>query len=204
VEAFHLSLERLRQPSVYALLVHHAQDLLTGDGRRFMNALAGLKARGLVQKVGVSVYDSHEVAGVLARHAIDIVQLPLNILDQRMLESGTLARLKAAGIEVHARSVFLQGLLLMDPDRPSACFRAVQERLRRLRHFASMHGLTPLEAALHFVVDRDEIDCAVIGVARQGQLAEIVAACRSTVAPEDYSGFALHDEEIINPARWPR
>jgi aryl-alcohol dehydrogenase-like predicted oxidoreductase len=203
VDAFRLSLERLRQPAVYGLLVHQAQDLLAAGGERLMAALADLKARGLVEKIGVSVYDQGELDAVLARFSIDIVQLPFSVLDQRLLESGALARLKRAGVEVHARSVFLQGLLLMEPDSLGGHFRAAQAPLRRLHAFAREHGRTPLETALRFVADRDEIDCAVIGVAHHDELEEIIAASRSAAAADDYSCFALHDEAMLNPARWP-
>ena len=201
--AFHLSLERLRQPSVYALLAHHAGDLLAKDGERLMDALSALKAQHFVQKVGVSVYDRQELDAVLERFPVDIVQIPFSVLDQRLLASGSLASLKLAGVEVHARSIFLQGLLLMNPDSLGEHFLHAQGPLCRLRTFAHERGQTPLETALHFVADRKEIDCAIIGVARHEELKEIIAAYRASSAAGDYSGFAVHDEAILNPARWP-
>lgn len=203
LDAFRLSLERLRQPRIYALLVHDAQDLLAAESERLMDALASLKVQHVVEKLGVSVYDERELDAVRARFPVDIVQLPFSVLDQRLLASGALARLKRAGIEVHARSVFLQGLLLMEPDSLGEYFHAVRDALRRLHAFSRARGHTPLETALRFVADRDEIDCAVIGVARHEELEEIVAACRGAAATEDYSAFALPDEAILNPARWP-
>jgi aryl-alcohol dehydrogenase-like predicted oxidoreductase len=202
-EAFTLSLERLRQPRVYALLVHQARDLLAADAGRLIDVMDGLKAQGQIQKFGVSIYDESEMKAVLERHSIDIVQLPFNVFDQRLLESGTLARLRALDIEVHARSVFLQGLLLMEPGSLAGYFESAREPLTRLRAIACKHGRTVLETALRFAADRPEIDCAVIGIARHQELDEIVAACRAQAVDEDYSGLALHDESILNPARWP-
>jgi aryl-alcohol dehydrogenase-like predicted oxidoreductase len=201
--AFHLSLGRLRQPSIYALLVHHAGDLLAEDGERLMDALSILKTRRLVQRVGVSVYDQQELDAVIERFPVDIVQLPFSIIDQRLLANGSLASLKLAGVEVHARSIFLQGLLLMEPDNLAEHFLAAQDALRRLRSYSHERGQTPLETALHFVAGREEIDCAIIGVSRHEELEEIIAASRTNSAVEDYSGFALDDEAILNPARWP-
>ncbi|MGH8616802.1 MAG: aldo/keto reductase [Burkholderiales bacterium] len=203
IDAFRVSLDRLRQPRVYGLLTHHARNLLAAGGERLMEALAALRTQGLVQKVGVSVYDQSELDAVLDRFPVDIVQLPFNVLDQRLLAGGALERLKRAGVEVHARSVFLQGLLLMEPDGLDAHFHAARDPLRRLHAFAQARGRTPLETALHFVADRDEIDCAVIGVARHEELEDIVAACRGHATAEDYSGFAVHDEAVLNPALWP-
>ena len=51
---------------------------------------------------------------------LDIIQIPFNIFDRRLLESGMIDILHDQGIEIHSRSVFLQGLLLMsEKDRPS-------------------------------------------------------------------------------------
>jgi len=202
-DAFKLSLERLKQPRIYALLVHQVRDLLAEDAERLIEVMQDLKTQGQIEKLGVSVYDEVELEAVVKRHSIDIVQLPLNVLDQRLLESGALARLRALDIEVHARSVLLQGLLLMEPGRLGAYFKAAQEPLRRLRALAREHGRTVLETALQFTAGRREIDCAVIGVAHHQELEEIVAACSKKAAAEDYSSLALHDESILNPARWP-
>jgi aryl-alcohol dehydrogenase-like predicted oxidoreductase len=203
ITAFHLSLERLCQPSVYALLVHHAGDLLAKDADRLMEALLILKSQHLIQKVGVSVYDQRELDAVITRFPVDIVQLPFSVLDQRLLANGSLASLKHAGVEVHARSVFLQGLLFMDPDSLGEYFLAAQGALRRLRAFAHERGQTPLEIALRFVTNRDEVDCAIVGISRHEELEEIIAAYQTSSAIDDYSGFAVHDDAILNPARWP-
>lgn len=201
--AFRLSLERLQQPAVYALLVHHAGDLLAQDGALLMDALLTLKADRLAQKIGVSLYDQNELDAVLERYPIDIVQIPFSVLDQRLLASGSLARLKLAGVEVHARSIFLQGLLLMDPNALAKHFLAAQHPIRRLRALALEHGRTPLEIALNFVAGCDGIDYAIVGVSRHEDLIEIVAATQRDALLEDYSGFAVHDEAILNPACWP-
>ncbi|MFZ5556231.1 MAG: aldo/keto reductase [Pseudomonadota bacterium] len=202
-DAFQLSLGRLRQPRVYALLVHHAQDLLAADAERLVEMMQDLKAQGHIERFGVSVYNKKEIDAILERHRVDLIQLPLNVLDQRLLESGTLARLRAKGIEVYARSVFLQGLLLMNPDSLAGHFKAAAEPLIKLRAFARKHGRTVLETALQFAADRPEVDCAIVGVLRQRELEEIVAASRARSVAEDYSGLALHDDFILNPARWP-
>lgn len=201
--AFHSSLERLHQPAIYGLLVHHASDLLAKDGEHLMSALVSLKSRGLVSKVGVSIYDQPELDAILSRFPIDVVQLPFNVLDQRLLESETLQRLSEAGIEIHARSIFLQGLLLMDPEKLGTHFMPAKDSLKRLHEFARANGRTPLELALHFATSRKEIDCVIIGVNHHEELADIISASRQLPLMDDYSGFAIRDETILNPARWP-
>jgi aryl-alcohol dehydrogenase-like predicted oxidoreductase len=202
--AFHLSLKRLRQPAIYGLLVHRASDLLAKGGERFMSALSSLKSEGFVTKIGVSVSDQRELDTLLSRFSIDLIQLPLNILDQRLLESGALSYLKEAGIEIHARSAFLQGLLLMNPENLEGYFRPAREYLRKFHELAKAHHKTPIELALKFVTSRKEIDCVVIGVNHPEELVEILSVAQLPPLINDYSGFAIRDEAILNPARWPQ
>ena len=113
--AFFTSLDRLRQDRVYGLLIHHGSDLLIPGGERLIELLSSLKRGGQVEKVGVSIYSGDELDGVLEKFVPDIVQLPLNIADQRLRNSGHLAKLDGLGVEIHVRSV-LQGVLLAAPD----------------------------------------------------------------------------------------
>jgi aryl-alcohol dehydrogenase-like predicted oxidoreductase len=169
-----------------------------------MGVLRKLKAEGVTEKIGVSVYDERQIEAILSRHAVEVVQVPVSVLDQRLLASGTLARLRQQGVEVHARSAFLQGLLLMDPDRLAAHFQPAVPTLRRFHEFARAQGITPLQAALAFVADLEDIDYAVIGVTRHEELQEIAAAFRPRPDLRDgFAGFALRDESVLNPARWP-
>ncbi|MDP1672295.1 MAG: aldo/keto reductase [Burkholderiales bacterium] len=203
ISAFHFSLERLRQPSVYGLLAHHASDLLAKGGEHLMSTLVSLKSQGLIKKIGVSVYDQLELDAILSRYTIDMIQLPFNVLDQRLLENGTLSRLNKDGIEIHARSIFLQGLLLMDPDNLGSHFRSAQGPLKKFHEFSRSHGKTPLELALNFAINRKEIDHIIIGINHPEELAEILSAAQLPPAIDNYSDFAIHDETVLNPARWP-
>ena len=75
--------------------------------------MARLKQQGLVKKIGVSVYNNQQIDYVLDNFSIDLIQLPINILDQRLINDESLVKLKKHNVEIHARSALLQGLLLM-------------------------------------------------------------------------------------------
>ena len=116
---FYHSLEYLKQDSVYGVLMHNASDLLKPGAEKLFDQLQKLKQEEKITKIGVSVYDHSQLQAILEIFDIDLVQLPFNIIDKRLIDSGMLAKLKNRGIEVHARSVFLQGLLLMsERNRP--------------------------------------------------------------------------------------
>ncbi len=202
---FRQSLSRLRQSRTYGLLLHRAEDLLSVQGPRLMAALQEFKQQGLVSKVGVSVYEPGQTSRILDRYPIDLVQLPLNLYDQRFLHTGVADRMKELGIEVHARSAFLQGLLLMNPDRLPAGFDSIRGHHERLCREIAAAGLTPLEASLRFCLAESRIDKVIVGCETPAQLSEILrVACDAGDGLLDPEQFAVEDEAIVNPARWTR
>lgn len=202
-EAFEVSLTKLGKKSVYGLLIHHADDLLAKGGEYLMEAMLSLKASGAVKKIGVSVYDSNQIEQILERYSVDLVQLPINVFDQRLLMNGNLKALKNAGIEIHARSIFLQGLLLMPVEQMPDFFSPIKSLATSYNKFLSSHDITPLQGALSFAQQCEEIDSVILGVSSIDELTEIIAAWNS--APElniDFSHYACADTRMINPAQW--
>jgi aryl-alcohol dehydrogenase-like predicted oxidoreductase len=119
------SLAKLKRNSVYGLLLHNPADLLGIDGDELLAALVNLKRDGLIKKFGVSIYAPTELDSLFSQipnFLPDIVQAPLNVIDQSIASSGWLARLSEMNVEVHIRSVFLQGLLLQQPNERSVSF----------------------------------------------------------------------------------
>ncbi len=200
-ETYHQSLQKLKQSSLYGLLFHNADDLLASKGYLLWDKMMELKSRGLVRKIGVSVYTGAQIDKILEKYAIDLIQIPLNILDQRLLRAGYLEKLKRAGVEIHVRSVFLQGLLLMDPETLPPYFNSVKEHLRKYHLYLREKNLTPLQSALGFVLGIKEVDAVICGVNNYVQLLELCSAAKSS-AIENFDRFALSDEAILNPAQW--
>jgi aryl-alcohol dehydrogenase-like predicted oxidoreductase len=161
---FQESLGKLRQPAVYGLLLHDVDDLLKPGGHLLWDRMERLKLEGKVEKIGVSVYTEDQIEAVLASYRIDLIQLPINVLDQRLLQFGQLTALQQAGIEIHARSAFLQGALLISPDSLPAVFERIRSLLNT--YHAEMHsrGLTLVQAALSFVCSLPQIDAGGCGV----------------------------------------
>ncbi len=198
------SLAQLGCKKIYGILIHHADDLIGPYGTSILEALTTVKNCGVVEKIGVSVYDSGQIDEVLKRKWVpDIIQLPINVLDQRLVKNGYLKKLKNLGVEIHARSLFLQGLLLMDADRIPDYFRNESGHFVDYAKFLADKQLSRIEAALGFIKQQQEIDVAIVGVTDPEELTEIVAAWRSQKALTlDMSRFGLSDEAIINPSKW--
>lgn len=205
LDALGRSLERLRIDRAYGLLVHHAADLDKPGWQHLVDALQEAKTRGLVEHIGVSIYDERQLALAQSRFRPEIVQLPFNALDRRPIMSGTLARLKARGTEVHARSLFLQGLLLMTPSGLPEFFRPLRPALADLRDEWARCGLSPVAACLAFVMRQSAIDAAIIGVNRRVEFDEIAAAlaeAEKIAWPAD-GMLPEIDPVYLDPSRWP-
>jgi len=200
-QTFKHSLLTMSTESAYGLLIHHVDDLFIDGGHHLMERMLGLKQQGLVRKIGASVYTAVQIDRLLDRYAIDLIQIPINVFDQRLLRSGHLAKLKEAGIEIHARSVFLQGLLLMDPSEVPPYFESIRQHLTRYQEQMRQKGLTLLQAAIGFVAGMDHIDVVICGVNNHNQLKDICSSFRP-VPVDSYAKFALSDENVLNPSLW--
>lgn len=198
------SLGRLGLSQLYGFMLHRSRDLFREDGCGVCAELMAMKERGAVSKIGVSVYDSGEIDAVLEKFAIDIIQLPLNIFDQRLIASGCLDRLKERGVEIHARSVFLQGLALMRPDKTPAYFSEVRYKLAGYRVRLGELGLSAVQGALAFVRGVPQVDVVVLGVENARQLEANISdfEIAGKFADVDWSEFAIDDPRFVNPANW--
>lgn len=199
------SLAALGCERVEALLVHDADDLTGPHGPAIWEAMQAAKAAGRVGKIGVSVYRGEQVDAVLDRFAIEIVQLPFNPLDRRLIEAGQLARLKDARVEVHARSLFLQGLLLQAPEAIEPRFGALREAVAELHGWAAGEEMTPLQGVLALALAEARIDRFIIGITSVAELEDIVSAAqiRQGVQPQaDFVSSVALDARHLDPSRW--
>jgi len=182
------------------LLVHSVGDLQGAKGDDLWQALKGLKADGAVGGIGISAYAAEDPVNLAERFRPDAMQVPFSLLDQRLLRDGSLARLKELGVEVHARSLFLQGLLFMD--RPPVKLAHAGPMLDSVKALVKAAKTTLLDAALGFVLSRPEVDFAVIGVTGEQQLKEILAAVAAPAPALDWEACALNDARLLTPSLW--
>lgn len=195
------SLGRIGIDSLHGLLLHRPGQLLEDIGAELFAALQSLKADGLVAKVGISVYGPAELDALSGRYTFDLVQAPLNILDRSLVDSGWAQRLKKDGIEVHTRSAFLQGLLLMPKEKRHAKFDRWKDIWSEWDQWLAETGLSPLQACLRYANKLDCTDRVVVGVDNVAQLEEIIAAAEG-VLPSLPQFKVLQDDRLVNPATW--
>ncbi len=195
------SLARLGVAQLYGLLLHRPEQLLGPRGDELYGALLGLQEQGVVRKIGVSIYDPAELEQITRKWSFDLVQAPFNILDRRMLDSGWVDRLQALGIEVHARSIFLQGLLIMPGGSRPARFNRWQEIWETWECWLADNRLSPLEACLRYALSVPGLDKLVVGVDGIRQFREIVAVGEQLLGSTPDFPRVL-DQALINPSMW--
>jgi aryl-alcohol dehydrogenase-like predicted oxidoreductase len=196
------SLARLRCDAVHGLLLHRPDDLLSAWGDEVMDWLMRIKGEGRAGKIGVSVYAEDDLDSLMSRYPLDLIQAPVNVFDQRLVQSGALQRCRNRGAEIHVRSVFLQGLLLMEPSELPAYFHRYADRLAKFGQFARQQGLAPAAAALAYVRNLPEADAIIVGANDHVQLLQLIDAFGQSPDGLDFAPFAETDPALLNPSRW--
>lgn len=193
------SLTKLKRPSIYGLLIHNPDFLTTSNGKTIAEQLTRFKESGLVKKVGLSLYHPNQVE-LFTICKPDIVQIPLNILDQRFLQTGLLTLFKSLGIEIHVRSAFLQGLLLMSPLHRHKYFDQFDE-LNKWDQYIAEHSFSRLNTCLSFLKNIKEIDHLIVGCCSEVELSQIYNAWQSA---EPIPKLDLHAENdaLLIPSNW--
>lgn len=193
------SLDRLRRTRLDLLTVHHADALSHPDWREIVQALRDAREAGLTDRIGVSIYDPTELDLVIERLAPEVVQVPINPLDRRFIDPACLDRLRRHGIRLHARSVFLQGLLLAEPEALPAFARG-HRALVEWRAWLDARGLSARTACLAHILAEPMVETAIVGVGGDADLAGLIEALPTGPMAVDFNASA---PDLIDPRRWP-
>lgn len=201
-KALELSLSRLRLESCHGFLLHDAGLLNNNGAEQVAKELHQLKSEKRVSRIGFSSYDPAEAELLCERYNFDMVQLPFNLLDQRAGESGALARLKRKGVSVSVRSVFLQGLLLSLPRSSQQNANLPLEAVEEFHQACQKNKVTPLRAALGFVLQEKDISSIVLGCASIKEWEEILFALKQPRVTISWSPQTNFQREMLDPRTW--
>lgn len=198
---FENTLENLRAERIQGLLLHNPKDLLAQYGDEVFLYLKGLRSQQLVSKVGVSIYDPGYLSDITSRYEIDLVQGPVNVFDNQIHASGWLERLANLGIEFHARSIFLQGVLLSPEIQANKFFSHWDTVFLDFNNWVRHSGVSALEKCFAHVRSFENISRIIVGVENVEQICDAVVAVNQK--PARAPSFTSHDfETLINPSRW--
>ena len=201
-EAIRGSLARLGLERLPVVMLHHEED------GRHLEALLRMRELGLIERVGISVMTPEGLAGVVDG-GVDVVQLAASALDRRFARAGLLEELRRREITVHARSAYLQGLLLMPEAAVPAELAAVLPARRSLAALAHEAGISLGELALRFVLAEPGVTAVVVGAESVGQVRANAAYARQGPLPDDLAEAVRRavpelPDELVVPHLWPR
>tara|TARA_B100000035_G_scaffold55516_1_gene43884 strand:- start:1298 stop:2170 length:873 start_codon:yes stop_codon:yes gene_type:complete len=195
------SLKNLNRSNLHALLLHNPEDLLGPNGDRIFNYLNNFKNEGVISKIGLSIYSPSILDKLIPRYEFDLVQAPFNILDTRLLDSGWLEKLNAIGIEIHARSIFLQGLLLIPSQEIPNEFKRWESIFIKIEKWSKEKKMSLIEACILFTLKQKKIDKIILGIDSLKHLKEILKIDfkKNILGLPKISSI---DESLINPSKW--
>jgi len=196
------SLKRLRTDSIHTYLAHRSRSFKDQD---VLKAASKAKERGLIQKFGVSVYSPSELEWMMEEDMpFEVVQIPFSIFDQRF--KPLLPKLKDRGVEIHVRSVFLQGLFFLAASELNESFNSVKDKVEKIQELSLKEDIPLSALLLNYATLHGEIDKIVIGVTSKHELEENLKACeyieRCRPLVEILNEFVCTDERIIVPSNW--
>lgn len=192
-------LKELNVNKLYALLIHNTSKLKYKSGHNLFEVLHKLKKKKKFTKLGVSVYTRRELDFVMKNYKIDIVNLPISVANQDFYKKNYLSKIKNEGIEIHARSIFLQGLLLSNYNQLPKKFRN-NKFFKEWFSWLKMKNYNALDASLSFIKEINHIDKIVIGVDNLDQLKKIFKSYKKKLK---YKFIKFKQIQILrNPSKW--
>jgi len=198
------SMKLLQVEKLHGVLFHKLDDLRDSRLEKTLEILRAGRDAGILSKIGVSIYNRADLELALEVFPdLNLLQLPANVLDMNLLESDEVHKLKSRGVEIHVRSVFLQGLLLTSPSQLSDFFEPLKPALIKLQNVAAKTGRSVLELVLAKIRHHSSVDAVLVGATTLGELTEITSAWESASEYEDFELPAV-PREILDPRVWPK
>ena len=200
------SLLDLQLDRIPICLLHNAKDMNNYDGM-IRKTLLKLKHEKLINLIGVSAYTPEEVKEFLKYDDFDVIQIPINIFDRRLINTKLLDELHNSKKIIFARSIFLQGLLFLDPHSLPKKLEIAKDPLIELNEFCKERNITIHEIAFKFIQGLNPITSMIVGVEDLLQLKQSVEIFNSEPLSKEINKdlcnrFNDLPEELINPIKW--
>lgn len=191
--------------NLYAYIFHDYSTFKTNQ--HLLDDLVEEKVHGRINKIGFSLYYPSQLEDILNNKIpCDIIQIPYNILDKRF--DSLLNSAKNNGIEIHVRSIFLQGLLFISPENLSEYFTPIKKLINNLNVISRNADISISAICLCHVVLNKFLDKIVIGVDSVENLLENIDALKYIEAVRDINSeldaLICNDENFVLPFNWKK
>ncbi len=195
------SIKRFKTKKISGIFLHHAEDLLGRNKKDLYDSLQKAKEKGLVEKIGVSIYNFKTLEKILKEFKFDIVQVPFNIFDRRLEHFKYLKKIKEKKIKIYIRSIFLKGILLLGTEKIPKNFFKWNPLFKLWNSWLARNKISNLNACINYVFNFKEVDKIIIGVSNLQQIKEIFNAVQNKTKLFPKNLFS-NDQNLINPIKW--
>lgn len=199
---FYNTMEKLRTQKLYGVLFHRSEDLLAKSGTSFYKFLEEKKEQNIIQKIGISIYSSQELEFLLDKYNFDIIQAPVNIADTRIINYWKKNESLLKNTELHARSIFLQGLLLKPFEEISSKFYELEPLFNLLKKKSLENNISVSEILFSYVNSINCVDKIIVGLWSMEELQQLISFSKNCKILDTYNLKFKFSENIINPKLW--
>lgn len=203
IHSLEKSLQNLKIDQVNAVMFHSFEDFKSTKEEE-INSLLELKGKKYM-KLGISLYTNAQMKEIAEKEIFDLVQVPFNVLDNEKQRGEILKELKRKNLEIHTRSVFLQGLFFMKKDRIPVKLHPLVKYLNDLESIAEHFSLDISTLATQYALSKEYIDCVLIGVDSVDQLKINLKNIESKVplpALNAIDEIFVTETSLLNPSTW--
>lgn len=197
------NIEILNVDFLYGYMFHSYNHLI--GATKIFEKLQRIKEEGLIRKIGISLYSNHEIEDIITRfEGFDFIQIPFNLLDNDYQRKKIIQKVRKKGIEIHTRSVFLQGLFFKDINAFPDKLKPLTPYLNTLNQLKKSHDFKTESLALQYVIQKEYIDHVLIGVDSEEQLIKNMNAIHSQMSLPNkiIDNIAVSDINLLNPTNW--
>ena len=195
------SLKNLKIKKFECLLLHNVDSLLSKNGNEIYKNIKNMKRIGLTNKIGISIYDFNILDKILKKFKFDLIQAPFNILDQRLVTTGWLKKLKKRKIKVYVRSIFLQGILLLKHNQLPEKLKKLNKNLIIWENWLKKNKFKPLQVCISFVLNQRQLDGIVVGYNNKNQLNQILKQ-KKMKSSFSIPNLNIRNRKLIDPRKW--
>ena len=200
------SLIKLKTKKIYSIMIHDTKNFLKLNNKTknyIYNGLKALKIQKKIKKFGFSIYTKNELSRLKKFKEFDIIQFPGNIFDQAILLDNSINFFKKRKVEMHARSIFLQGLIFLEFEKTKKITGVYSERLEKFfNKFKTKKER--IYHCLNFIKNQRNIDKIIIGITSLNELQEIIKFLKIKLDKKDYSEFFIKNDKITKPYLWKK
>jgi aryl-alcohol dehydrogenase-like predicted oxidoreductase len=202
---YEASMSALGVDSLYGLLFHRVDDIRDDRAHEAWQIMLRARDEGRITHIGASIYDTDDLAAVLDRFPeLDLIQVPGNLVDRRLLDHPDMTALHERGVEIHVRSVYLQGLLLSSPEDIPEDLGVLRPVVAQLSDIARHSNRSVLELALGYLKRHPVVDAVLVGAASPTELAATLAAWNGSKSGVDEIPDPRLPPAVLDPRQWSR